>query len=53
MNEMIEKSLWTKLISMFWEPCTIFMSLSIKSFCLDIIIPLLLVSVISKSLFGL
>ncbi len=47
MNEIAEKSLWSKLVSIFWEPSSTFKSLSEKPKWIDIIIPIILVSIVS------
>jgi len=47
MIEAVEKSIFTKLISIFWEPSATFRSLKIKTRWFDIVIPILLVSLVS------
>ncbi|RKY54848.1 MAG: hypothetical protein DRP89_04430 [Candidatus Neomarinimicrobiota bacterium] len=47
MTEAVEKSIFTKLISIFWEPSATFRSLKIKTRWFDIVIPILLVSLVS------
>jgi len=44
MTEAIEKSVFAKLISVFWEPSATFKSLKIKTQWFDIVLPILLVA---------